>query len=83
MRIKRGEIGEIGRAPDTTCPAEGPDRVGGDCTAAWSSDRLVVVVGAHRNAGARHRGAISVYTAFTYPPLARAGDDADREASAP
>lgn len=60
---------EIGRAPATQCPDAGPDRVEGDCTATWSSDRLVVVVGAHRNAGREHRGAISVYTAFTYPPL--------------
>ncbi len=61
---------EIGRAPTTACPDYGPDRVAGDCTATWVSDRLVVVVGAHRNAGKEHRGAISVYTAFTYPPLA-------------
>jgi hypothetical protein len=61
---------DIGRAPQTSCPDAGPDRVGGDCTATWTSDRLVVVVGAHRNAGASHRGTISVYTAFTYPALA-------------
>lgn len=67
---------DIGRPPRTVCPASGPDRVGGDCIAAWTSDRLVVVVGAHRNAGASHRGTISVYTAFTYPPLApREGED--------
>lgn len=66
---------EIGHAPATNCPDSGPDRVGGDCTATWSSDRLVVVVGAHRNAGKEHRGAISVYTAFTYPPLAPGDED--------
>jgi hypothetical protein len=67
---------DIGRPPQTACPEAGPDRVGGDCTATWASDRLVVVVGAHRNAGASHRGTISVYTAFTYPPLAgRGGED--------
>ncbi|HET7825212.1 MAG TPA: hypothetical protein VFK90_07755 [Anaeromyxobacter sp.] len=68
---------DIGRPPSTACPESGPDRVGGDCTATWASDRLTVVVGAHRNAGASHRGAISVYTAFTYPPLAaKAGEEA-------
>ena len=61
---------DVGRPPQTSCPDAGPDRVGGDCTATWTSDRLVVVVGAHRNAGASHRGTISVYTAFTYPVLA-------------
>jgi hypothetical protein len=66
---------DFGRAPQTSCPDAGPDRVGGDCTATWSSDRLVVVVGAHRNAGASHRGTISVYTAFTYPALAAGPDD--------
>ncbi len=66
---------EIGRAPATSCPDSGPDRVGGDCTATWTSDRLVVVVGAHRNAGKEHRGGISVYTAFTYPPLAAADEE--------
>lgn len=76
---------DIGRAPATDCPAEGPDRVGGDCTSTWASERLVVVVGAHRGAGARHRGAISVYTSFTYPPLApRPGEDpADESRDAP
>jgi hypothetical protein len=66
---------DIGRPPVTACPDSGPDRVGGDCTATWASDRLVVVVGAHRNAGASHRGGISVYTAFTYPPLAAKADE--------
>jgi len=66
---------DIGRPPSTTCPDAGPDRVAGDCTATWTSARLVVVVGAHRNPGASHRGAISVYTAFTYPALATAGAD--------
>jgi hypothetical protein len=61
---------DIGRAPRASCPEAGPDRVAGDCTATWTSERLVVVVGAHRNAGSSHRGAISVYTAFSYPPLA-------------
>ena len=76
---------DIGRAPETACPPEGPDRVAGDCTATWASDRLVVVVGAHRNAGASHRGAISVYTAFTYPALgAGAGvDEPALQAEAP
>ena len=64
--------GEIGRAPAEACPDAGPDRVGGDCTATWASSRLLVVVGAHRGAGGRHRGAISVYTTWTYPPLAPA-----------
>jgi hypothetical protein len=63
---------EIGRAAQTSCPAAGPDRVGGDCTATWASDKLTVVVGAHRGAGSSHRGAISVYTGFAYPPLAAA-----------
>jgi hypothetical protein len=71
---------DIGRAPETACPADGPDRVAGDCTATWSSDRLVVVVGAHRIAGSKHRGAISVYTSFTYPPLATKGDGEGAEA---
>lgn len=65
---------DIGRAPETTCPPYGPDRVAGDCTATWLSDRLVVIVGAHRIAGSKHRGAISVYTSFTYPPLATRGE---------
>ncbi len=73
---------DIGRAPETTCPPYGPDRVGGDCSATWASDRLVVVVGAHRNAGSSHRGAISVYTAFTYPPLATRGGDEEAELQA-
>lgn len=68
---------DIGRPPLTACPDYGPDRVTGDCTATWASERLVVVVGAHRNAGASHRGTISVYTAFTYPPLAARGDEGD------
>jgi hypothetical protein len=71
---------DIGRAPETSCPQYGPDRVAGDCTATWASDRLVVVVGAHRAAGSSHRGPISVYTAFTYPPLAAAGDADEAEA---
>jgi hypothetical protein len=66
---------DIGRPPETACPDAGPDRVTGDCTATWASDRLVVVVGAHRNAGASHRGTISVYTAFTYPVLAAGPDE--------
>jgi hypothetical protein len=71
---------DIGRAPETACPPYGPDRVAGDCTATWLSDRLVVTVGAHRIAGAKHRGAISVYTSFTYPPLATKGDGEGTEA---
>ncbi len=35
----------------------------------------MVTVGAHRTAGSKHRGAISVYTAFTYPPLAAADEE--------
>jgi len=73
---------DIGRAPETTCPPYGPDRVAGDCSATWASDRLVVAVGAHRNAGSSHRGAISVYTAFTYPPLATRGGDEEPELQA-
>jgi hypothetical protein len=61
---------EIGRQPATTCPSNGPERATGDCTASWSSERLVIVVGAHRNAGGDHRGVISVYTAWSYPPIA-------------
>jgi hypothetical protein len=72
---------DIGRAPETACPAYGPDRVAGDCTSTWSSDRLLVVVGAHRMAGSKHRGAISVYTSFTYPPLATRGDADEAEAA--
>ena len=73
---------DIGRAPRESCPEAGPDRVAGDCTATWTSERLVVVVGAHRNAGASHRGAIAVYTAFSYPPLASTppGDEEALEA---
>jgi hypothetical protein len=71
---------DIGRVPETACPPYGPDRVAGDCTATWLSDRLVVVVGAHRIAGSKHRGAISVYTSFTYPPLATKGDGEGAEA---
>jgi hypothetical protein len=73
---------DIGRAPETVCPPYGPDRVAGDCTATWASDRLVVVVGAHRSAGSRHRGAISVYTSFTYPTLATAAGPEDGEGEA-
>jgi len=68
---------DIGRAPLTTCPDYGPDRVAGDCTSTWAAERLVVVVGAHRNAGSSHRGTISVYTAFTYPPLAARGEEGE------
>jgi hypothetical protein len=64
---------EIGRDPATSCPPNGPERATGDCTAIWASDRLIVVVGAHRNAGGRHRGGISVYTAWSYPSLAPEG----------
>ena len=42
----------------------------------------MVVVGAHRNAGSSHRGAISVYTAFTYPPLGAASAEEQGEARA-
>jgi hypothetical protein len=76
---------ETGRAPARECPPSGPDRIAGDCTATWSTPRLAVVAGAHRNAGAKHRGAITVYTAFTYPPLAppaEAEGDGDARTSA-
>jgi hypothetical protein len=74
---------EIGRPPARACPDSGPDRIGGDCTAAWATDRLVVVVGAHRNAGSKHRGAISVYTAFSYPPLASGEGEDEAEPVSP
>jgi hypothetical protein len=60
---------EIGRGPEVECPLGGPERISGECTATWTADRLLVVVGAHRGAGGRHRGAISVYTLWAYPPL--------------
>jgi hypothetical protein len=60
---------EIGRDAEVLCPPGGPERLGGDCTATWRTDRLVVVVGAHRSPGGQHRGAISVYTGYSYPPL--------------
>lgn len=66
---------EIGRPPDVRCPPGGPERVGGDCTATWSSDRLVVVVGAHRSPGGQHRGAISLYVGYSYPPLGTKAED--------
>jgi hypothetical protein len=66
---------EIGRPPQRVCPSGGPERVGGDCTASWSSDRLLVVVGAHRSPGGQHRGPIAVYVGYAYPPLGR--DDGD------
>lgn len=69
---------EIGRQPATSCPVAGPERATGDCTATWGSERLVVVVGAHRNAGGEHRGVISVYTSWNYPPVAT-GSAAARE----
>jgi hypothetical protein len=68
---------DVSRAPAVSCPDFGPERVEGDCTATWSSDRLVVVVGAHRNAGSQHRGPISVYTTFTYPPLAQGDEETE------
>lgn len=70
---------EIGRAPATFCPSSGPERATGDCTSTWGSDRLVIVVGAHRNAGGEHRGVISVYTAWSYPPVAPGGASAPEE----
>ncbi len=70
---------DFGRPPRTACPDSGPDRVAGDCTATWASERLVVTVGAHRNAGSSHRGTISVYTAFTYPALPAGADEAVAE----
>jgi hypothetical protein len=65
---------ELGRPPEVSCPEGGPQRVGGDCTATWISARLVVVVGAHRGPGGEHRGAISLYAGYAYPPL-----DADQQ----
>jgi hypothetical protein len=70
---------EIGREPVTSCPPNGPERATSDCTATWASDRLIVVVGAHRNAGGNHRGGISVYTAWSYPSLAPEGGAAPEE----
>jgi hypothetical protein len=66
---------EIGRQPEVRCPQGGPERVGGDCTSTWSSERLVVVVGAHRSPGGQHRGAVSVYIGFSYPPLGTKDED--------
>lgn len=75
--------GEIGRPPVTSeCPADGPERATGDCTATWGSERLAIVVGAHRNAGGERRGVISVYTAWSWPPLAREGAGAPGERGA-
>jgi hypothetical protein len=66
---------DIGRPPVVSCPSTGPDRIEGDCTATWSSERLVVVVGAHRNQGGQHRGPISVYLGFGYPLLPGGEED--------
>ncbi len=74
---------EIGREPVTSCPPAGPERATGDCTAVWASDRLVIVVGAHRNAGGKHRGGISVYTAWSYPSLAPEGGAASADLGEP
>jgi hypothetical protein len=60
---------DIGRPPALSCPPAGPDRIEGDCTATWTTSRLVVVVGAHRNQGGQHRGPIGVYLGFGYPFL--------------
>jgi hypothetical protein len=81
-RERAGKLeAEIGRAPASQCPASGPDRIAGDCVAAWTTPRLAVAVGAHRNAGGKHRGAITIYTSFTYPPLApRAEGEGDPDA---
>lgn len=70
---------EIGRQPATVCPPAGPERATGDCTATWGSERLVIVVGAHRNAGGEHRGVISVYTTWSYPSVAPSGAPAREE----
>jgi hypothetical protein len=70
---------ELGREPVTSCPPNGPERATGDCTATWASERLIVVVGAHRNAGGNHRGGISVYTGWSYPSLAPEGGTAPEE----
>ena len=69
-RARTAAVGkEIGRPPEVRCPSGGPERVEGDCTASWSGERLLVVVGAHRSPGGQHRGTISVYLGFSYPPL--------------
>lgn len=60
---------EIGREPVTACPPAGPERATGGCTSTWGSERLVIVVGAHRSPGGAHRGVISVYTAWSYPSV--------------
>jgi hypothetical protein len=65
---------EIGRPGEERCPPGGPERLGGDCTVTWSSARLAVTVGAHRSAGTQHRGTLSVYTGYAYPPLTAEGD---------
>jgi hypothetical protein len=65
----------IGQPGEVRCPSGGPERVGGDCTATWSTSRLVVVVGAHRSQGGQHRGAITVYTGYSYPPLGEVDGD--------
>lgn len=66
---------EIGRPPALRCPPGGPERMEGDCTATWSSERLLVVVGAHRSPGGQHRGSVSVYIGFSYPPLGAKDED--------
>ena len=69
-RVRVGAMArDIGREAEVACPPGGPERLGGDCTATWRTDRLIVVVGAHRSPGGQHRGAISVYTGYSYPPL--------------
>lgn len=60
---------EIGKPPAVACPAAGPDRAAGSCTASWAGQRLAVTVGAQRGPGGRHRGAISLWTSWAYPPL--------------
>jgi len=66
---------DIGRTPVVSCPSSGPDRVEGDCTATWSTSRLQVVIGAHRNQGGQHRGPIGVYLGFGYPLLPEGQED--------
>ncbi len=66
---------EFGRQPEVRCPSGGPERVEGDCTATWATGRLVVVLGAHRSPGGQHRGPISLYLGYSYPPLGTKAED--------
>ncbi len=55
----------LGRPPEVTCPEGAVE----GCLASWRGDRLSVVVGAQRGKGSRRRGSLSVYVAWSYPPL--------------